>query len=257
MKHIVFSILMTGFISSLFAQSALLPINQECFHSDFLRSITKFPIGSESQDSGPVYSCLTWNAPNIKWSFYGDDAYVKSYKVSVAKGWPLESANDLRFVVSAYTKGDFVLAICSIESFCDINEQRLYTYDYYGHVIDSLILQHDFLVEGGRCIMPLAGALMGNLDVMICEIKWAGTICPYSLKTRNIVGGCHLGQRFDSYYTLDETGHFILKRKTIYYSKVYTEDDVTMLDLSLEETIRKPVFRTVMPIAAIQEVIEY
>ena len=255
MKHIVFSIMIIVFSSSLFAQSALLPIKRESLRSDFLQSITKFPIGSETQDTVPVYSCFALNAPDVKWSFYGDDNYVKSYKVSVAQGWPRESANDLRFAVSAYTKGDFVLAICSIESFCDINEHRIYTYDYYGRTIDSLLLEHDFCAQGGHCIMPLSGELRGNLDVKICEIKWAGTIPPYDLQYRSIKGGSHLGQQVDSYYTLDETGHFVLKKQVFHHPRLYTEHDVTVIDFSMPETITNIIFD--MPNRNIQRIIVY
>ena len=171
MKRIIIAIALISSCVALLAQSSLQTINQQTFNSAFLKSISKHPFGYGAQDDKPIYSWLTGAVPEMKWVFYGDDNYVKRYKVSVAKGWPQESADGVQFAVCAYTKGDYIVAICDIMSFCDINEHRLYTYDYSGRVIDSLILQHDFVAEGGHCIMPLAGALKGNLDVMICEIK--------------------------------------------------------------------------------------
>lgn len=242
MKRIGLFILLTILVNSLSAQTALRPINPDSLHSEFLQSITEFPIGGETQDSVPIYSWLNGNAPDVKWSFYGDDNYVKSYKVSVTESWPKESANILHFTTSAYTKGNFILAICSILSFCDISERRLYTYDYNGQTIDSLILEHDFDTNSGHCIMPIAGELRGNLDVKICEIKWIGSIAPYDKQSKSIIGGSQLGQQVDSYYMLDGTGHFVLKKKVLHTPRVYTELDVTVIDYKLKGSFRNIIF---------------
>lgn len=256
MKQIplIFLLLFTG--SVLQAQPALRRINRDSFYSEFLQSICIFDY--EDTGSNAVYSWLTSKDPKIHWkSFFGNSKYLRKYQASAADGFPLYNADDLLFAMVAYTKGDFALLICNVISYADIDEHRLYTYDYYGNVIDSLYLQHLFCADNGHVLMPLAGALMGNLDVRTCEIIWKGDILPYHPTSRNIVGGKHEGQRVDSYYTIDETGHFILKSQVKYKPKLYSEEEITSLDLTTKEGHKRKVIFKPMPVADVQEVIEY
>lgn len=182
--------------------------------------------------------------------------FFQNYKVSVAEGFPSQEANEVLFAMVAKTKGDFALVICSVISYADIDEHRLYTYDFNGNVIDSILIQHYFVTVNGQVLMPLTGALMGNLDVVTCEIKWKGEISPYHPSDWNLIDGKQEGQRVDSYYTNDETGHFVLKTQVKYYSQTYTEDDVSTLNLRSKDDKRKTIF-TPMSSADVEEVIEY
>ena len=67
---------------------------------------------------------------------------------------------------------------------------------------------------------------MRNLDVLVCEINWLETNCPYDLETRYLKNGQQKGQRVDSYYIVDGTGHFILKKQTKFLPMMYRNEDI-------------------------------
>ena len=258
MKHTAFFISMLLFVCVTgFAQSTLRPVTPNSFHSDFLLSIYEPLFVYENTGATPVYSWLTSKVPRINWTSYGDVDFDKHYKLYAADQILSYDCDGVQFAMVAYTKGDFVLVICNLMSYSDIDEHRLYTYDFYGNVIDSLYLRHSFGAQNGHVLMPLTGALMGNLDVMTCEIRWTGDILPYHPTDRNIIGGKHEGQRIDSYYSIDETGHFVLKTCVKYYPKIYTEDDITTLDFNSKEALKRKTIFTPVSSADIEEVIDY
>lgn len=205
MKRIILLILVVVFTSPLFAESLLRPINMESLHSDFLQAVSVHPFEYGEPVFAPVYSWLSDIVPTVRWTSYGDTEFHGNYKVSLSEGGELYDADDVRFVTVAYTKGDYAVVICSLTSYADIDEHRLYTYGFGGNIIDSLVFHRFFVTEDGRGFMPLSGALLGNLDVMTCEIKWAD-MHPCHPVTRNLNGGKQQGQRVDSFTGLTRRG---------------------------------------------------
>ena len=240
----------------IFAQATLQRIDSNSFHSDFLQSIYEPLFDYEPTDSLPIFSWLTSSVPQIHWSSYEGVENDKKYKVYAINEFEKAESDGVVYAMVAYTQGDFALVICSIVSYTDIVEHRFYTYDFYGNVIDSLVFHHTFTTENGHCIMPLSGALLGNLDIKTCEIKWTERF-PYDFEKWNLKGGNQVGRRVDSYYSISKTGHFALKKQIICYPKVYTEDDVTTFDFSTKGAKRKAVFKDFLIVGDIENIIEY
>lgn len=255
MKQIplIFLLLFTG--SVLQAQPALRRINRNAWHSEFLQAVSVHPFEYGEPVFAPVYSWLSDKVPTVRWTSYGDAEFRGNYKVSLSEGGELYDADDVRFVTVAYTKGDYAVVICSLTSYADIDEHRLYTYGFGGNIIDSLVFHRFFVTEDGRGFMPLSGALLGNLDVMTCEIKWAD-MHPCHPVTRNLNGGKQQGQRVDSFYRIDETGHIVLKKQVWYKPAIYTEANITTYTVRQKGEGRNPVFKY-QPAEDILEVIDY
>lgn len=244
MKRIALVFLMIAAGASIQAQPALRHIVPHSFRSEFLKSISKRLFEYGDTTAVPVYSYLEEKRPDLEWNYYGDAEFDKKYKLSIGEGYPSEESNGVQFATFAYTKGDFVLSLCSMFSYTDMGRECLYTYDPDGNVIDSLDFYREFTAESGQYLLPLAGALMGNLDVLVCEVVWLGELPPYHPIYRNLIGGKQKGQRVDSYYSLDATGHFIRRKQVKYRPRIYTDDDITTLDLrNKEQRERKPVFK--------------
>ena len=257
MKRIVFVILLIGTGIAANAQAVLRHIDTDSFRSDFLKAISRHPLEYKDTTAIPVYSYLTSKRPHLIWNCYGGIEFEKNYRLSIADGYPSWESNGVDFVTLAYTKGDFVLALCSMISYVDIGRDCLYTYDLNGNVIDSLEFYREFTAENGIFLQPLAGVLMGNLDVIICEVVWQGELPPYHPVYRTLIGGKQRGRRVDSYYSPDASGHFVLRKQVRYYPRTYTDKDITTLDLrDKDQHERKPVLKP-RPADDIQEVVEY
>lgn len=255
MKRITLVLLLLPAFSLLPAQTALRHINRNAWRSEFLQAVSVHPVEYGEAVFAPVYSWLSEKVPSANWVSYGGRAFCRNYKVSLDGGEWIE-ADDVRFATVAYTKGNYALVICSVTSFADIDEHRLYTYDPDGKVTDSLVFHRYFVTEDGHGFMPLSGALMGNLDVLTCEIKWLDEQSPFQPEDRNLKGGMQRGQQVDSYYRIDETGRIVLKKQVKYKPVTYTAEDITTFHLRKKDPRRNPVFRY-RPAEDIQEVVDF
>ena len=243
MKHLFLFVMLILGGNAGFAQTDLLhSVNCRKLNTFFLQQVySGQKVEYNNYSTTPIYSYLG-TPPNLpsdfKWHSFGDYRFSKNFAISVAMGFPLVQADVVGYIPVAYTKGDFALTICWIESYQDILEDRVYTYDYNGHMIDSLIVLHQFVSEKDGVTyntMPLCGAVMSNLDVVICEINWLDAASPFDVESRTVKDGQQKGQRIDSYYSVDESGHFILKKQTKYLPMMYSTLDIAYEVSSLQQ----------------------
>ena len=238
MKHLF--LLATALFANLaFAQTeALKRISTSQDYPKFLRLLVRtnqLDYECDSLSDTPVYSWLGLEKPlNAQRRIPRLQPFTREYNqeryaIAVDGYHPSVTVEQSQFVAVSYTKGDFIVLLSRLQSFRDIVEFRIYTYRYDGEVIDSLTFFHEHRTKEGFGIVPKVGALLKNLNVLTCEIQWEGHYSPYEEQTRRLKNGQWKGQRIDSYYELDTSGHFILKRQTKYRPQIYQEKEIIMM----------------------------
>ena len=228
------------------AQSSLMPIDKNLVKGDFLkRSLRKDVIirASSYEPEQPYYSCLN-NVVKLKSGLYSMDGLTNPILFMFTdRNKPERIKNDGGFASVSFsagfemTKGDFVIVFVFLKSSSpDLHEKWLYTFDYQGNKIDSLLLCRNLYIKDGITTYEgydAVSEISQDFTIKTSYIYWYEN--EKITENYGIVIDHHNGQRFDEVHTISSDGHFMITSRKIYESKVYEPVDLRFRDLKTSE----------------------
>ncbi|MCR5395394.1 MAG: hypothetical protein K6E86_08375 [Bacteroidales bacterium] len=128
------------------------------------------------------------------------------------------------------TKGDFIVVyVHNTSMYAENIEGGLYTFDYQGNKIDSLLLfrsYHCSYEDHSYISYDLVSELNQDFSVKMTYIHWYRNEQITDPKTPYLITGTFFGQRFDEEHSLSSDGHFRITRRTTYSPKMYSPKDL-------------------------------
>ena len=203
-------------------------INKEAIQSNFLKFVTVRPADLNLTDpTKPIYTTQETTGPI---PLYGIDQFPQEFVFTTLNRQnlqPSKPCNCCALSISK-TKGNFVLVLVfGLTNNYEMSTGWLFTYDYYGHRVDSLECYRQFESNAGY-LSDLNTCINSDLTIRQTFIDWGVPISNLEI----IGNGNKIGTRYDLEYIITPTGHFIEtpNSRIKYESKTYTAQDLLISD---------------------------